>query len=645
MAKRVWYSFENQYAQTTDNAANKVEAKYGATAGQAIRDLSQAARSGDLTGFASNQAAAGMQRFDDTKARYTDKAQTQIDNTLGRGADKLKKATSKLPSGLANAINGKIDSLSGGLSGALGQKAGDFIGSIGISEEEIASAAETPKALAFAVNLVNKLVINSGNVFSIKDIVDKLLEIEASNGYDAAHLASKQFNYSEICKMAHIGDPKNDPNIMPSRFMLIPGADDETLQAKGNLNEAPWSVAQNTGTPELISIANLRRNLAFEGFLNNGSTASPQTPSADPIVTNISTARVRSERDEHSYFDDLLKANLFDYLRVEQANIPSAPRRIEERVYVIEPGEDLGKIAKKFHYPNWQVIHEANRSTIPNPNRVRAGQRIILPPLVTTDLTQWREEREAPAAISTGQRFEYPIAATTSTPKFNADKFVTLYTPKHREEFGGLDNRGNKVIVPALKQVCKDNLRKLVQDIATYFEANPHECWIPYMAYMLATVRIEAYDYIAAKYFHPVTERIGETKAEENYGSGPTANNPERARRMGNTDAGDGYKYRGRGFVQLTWKNNYKARDTDFFGGSLDLVNYPDKANEWDNAMTIMIKGMLKGSFTGKKLADYISLSDKNYRSARRVINGTDKADYIASHAVIFEQLIEDSEE
>ncbi len=91
LQKRVWYSFENKYAQITDNAANKVEAKYGATAGQATRDLSQAARSGDLTGFANHQAAAGMQRFDDTKARYADKAQTQINDTIGSSADKLKK--------------------------------------------------------------------------------------------------------------------------------------------------------------------------------------------------------------------------------------------------------------------------------------------------------------------------------------------------------------------------------------------------------------------------------------------------------------------------------------------------------------------------------------------------------------------------
>lgn len=41
----------------------------------------------------------------------------------------------------------------------------------------------------------------------------------------------------------------------------------------------------------------------------------------------------------------------------------------------------------------------------------------------------------------------------------------------------------------------------------------------------------------------------------------------------GNTDEGDGYKYRGRGFLQLTGKENYQLAG-DFFG--LDLVNDPD---------------------------------------------------------------------
>lgn len=45
--------------------------------------------------------------------------------------------------------------------------------------------------------------------------------------------------------------------------------------------------------------------------------------------------------------------------------------------------------------------------------------------------------------------------------------------------------------------------------------------------------------------------------------------------RMGNTQAGDGYKYRGRGYVQLTGKDNYAAASKEL---GIDLVNNPDMA-------------------------------------------------------------------
>ena len=44
---------------------------------------------------------------------------------------------------------------------------------------------------------------------------------------------------------------------------------------------------------------------------------------------------------------------------------------------------------------------------------------------------------------------------------------------------------------------------------------------------------------------------------------------------MGNTEAGDGWKYRGRGFIQLTGKNNYAAASQAIFGDDT-LVKNPD---------------------------------------------------------------------
>jgi predicted chitinase len=54
--------------------------------------------------------------------------------------------------------------------------------------------------------------------------------------------------------------------------------------------------------------------------------------------------------------------------------------------------------------------------------------------------------------------------------------------------------------------------------------------------------------------------------------------------RMGNTEAGDGYRYRGRGFTQLTGRDNYTAASEAL---GVDLVNNPDLAADPEVAARI----------------------------------------------------------
>jgi predicted chitinase len=56
---------------------------------------------------------------------------------------------------------------------------------------------------------------------------------------------------------------------------------------------------------------------------------------------------------------------------------------------------------------------------------------------------------------------------------------------------------------------------------------------------------------------------------------GPTAAQRSYDGRMGNSESGDGYRYRGRGYIQLTGKNNYTQASRAL---GLDLVKNPDQA-------------------------------------------------------------------
>jgi hypothetical protein len=95
----------------------------------------------------------------------------------------------------------------------------------------------------------------------------------------------------------------------------------------------------------------------------------------------------------------------------------------------------------------------------------------------------------------------------------------------------------------------------------------------------------------------------------------------------------------GRGYVQLTWQENYERADRELdLNGSL-LDNF-DLALDPIVASQIIFEGMGEGWFTGKKLTDYVNDQETDYVNARRVVNGVDKADLIAGYAESFEQAI-----
>ena len=159
---------------------------------------------------------------------------------------------------------------------------------------------------------------------------------------------------------------------------------------------------------------------------------------------------------------------------------------------------------------------------------------------------------------------------------------------------------------------------------------------LSYAAYMLATAWHET-----AKTMQPIKEMGGPSYYTRMYDVG--GDRPKFCIANGNTCAGDGARYYGRGYVQLTWKSNYAKAGAKL---GVDLVGNPDLAMNASLAARIMREGMTGGWFSGKRLSDYLPASGtatrQQYMDARRIINGTDRADLVEDYAQVFEKALLD---
>lgn len=145
-----------------------------------------------------------------------------------------------------------------------------------------------------------------------------------------------------------------------------------------------------------------------------------------------------------------------------------------------------------------------------------------------------------------------------------------------------------------------------------------------------ATVNLRHRAYILATAWHetaftmqPITER-GSRAYFNKYEPGTKL-----GKALGNTLIGDGYRFRGRGYVQITGRRNYNRAA---LAVGKDLVTMPDLALDPETATRIIVSGMSAGWFTGRKMADY-----DDYVKMRAVVNRRDRAGDIAGYAHRFE--------
>lgn len=150
---------------------------------------------------------------------------------------------------------------------------------------------------------------------------------------------------------------------------------------------------------------------------------------------------------------------------------------------------------------------------------------------------------------------------------------------------------------------------------------------LSWTAYALATSYHET-----AHTMRPIVEYGGVAYFTRMYDRGGLR--PAVAAALGNTEPGDGARFCGRGYVQLTGRANYVRAG---------LADEPDRALDPAVAAGVLERGMREGWF-GRRLLDVLPLGGRATRrqfiAARRVVNGQDRAALIADYALKFQDAL-----
>lgn len=146
-----------------------------------------------------------------------------------------------------------------------------------------------------------------------------------------------------------------------------------------------------------------------------------------------------------------------------------------------------------------------------------------------------------------------------------------------------------------------------IRDVLVEFGLDDRE-----MALMaLATIRAES------EKFEPIDERKSKYNTDEGaqpfnrYEPGTSVGN-----RLGNSKPGDGARYKGRGFIQLTGRSNYRKYG-ERIGLGAALEETPEQANEAEVAARLLA-AFLKAKQSRIKYA----ILGRDLRMARRLVNG-----------------------
>lgn len=221
-----------------------------------------------------------------------------------------------------------------------------------------------------------------------------------------------------------------------------------------------------------------------------------------------------------------------------------APNMVQQ---IVEPGDTVYSIARQNNVNPLEIykLNKMGRNT-----KLEIGQKVLVPdyskPISKMPATVKPTVKQEPAKVAQpAQSFKDKISSMM--PKFSQD-----------EEDGVTLLSNNSDAEAALQTAAKAAGLKGVE-----------------LAQFMAQTRHESWDFSKMK-------EVGNKKTFAKY------EKPKMAKRLGNKVKGDGELFKGRGFIQLTGRDNYTRASQQIFGDDR-LVKNPDLASKLDVAAKIAL--------------------------------------------------------
>jgi predicted chitinase/predicted DNA-binding ArsR family transcriptional regulator len=320
--------------------------------------------------------------------------------------------------------------------------------------------------------------------------------------------------------------------------------------------------------------------------------------------------------------------------------------------------------AKPKSDPSFQNLQNIAQPNSPLISSQPVAQRLKLEALQRSSLAVQREPQSATLAAPVAVIVNEPALASLTT------SLLTLVPQKYQTSA-----QSN---IPIILRQCASSHIKNANQVAYILATAQHESRFGSPMYKRSESLVEDHNPLETEHRTVKDKKTGKTKVEDvpfrtNHVTGHRIN-----AKSGDTDdlenyyddayggmlgnakgTSDGANYRGRGFVQITGRDNYKRLGQQIqkegFTYTFDNITYGTKEHPIDLeanpthvnlvpelAAKIMVSGMQKDSFAqkGHGLNDYIHDKTNDFVGARAIVNGSDRAGDIASIAESFAKIL-----